>query len=774
MNIAIIFCSCRNAISRYIDLEPIRKEVIGEKDVVAAKILQGSCSIGDQESIVKVIKEKQANALIFVGCSPQYYEKQFQDIFFKNININPGMIKFVNIREQLVWVHKDQTEIALREKAMVMIRAALAEVRASKPIGIEKITNLKSALVIGGGISGMYATISLANQGFHVDLVEKSPYLGGRQLLMSKAFPRDDCSSCSMAPLINNVARLPNVRIHTNSVIKKVKGRSGHYMVTITQNPRYIEKSCTNCGQCMSVCPQYVENEYNYGLDTRKTLFHPTFGAFPIIPFINERDINYCRDECKQLCTKVCDTKSINLHMTPQDFEIETGAIITAIGYDMYQPDEYGYGTNRDILTIEQFERLLVSNGVYEGKVLKPSNRQPPKSIGFILCVGARQSNKVPYCSRYCCMATATAIKQAIEVLPNTKIYVFYRDIYAMGKSGEDYIKEVQAMKNVEWIRTIPEFIPDPEGKEINLQVYVAGGKLIMPFDMLVLVTPMVPNKDTEQIREIMGLSKTPEGYFKESDPLFSPIETYEEGKILAGSCIGPRTINECVVDGYAAASSVSRLLSGEIITQFVKISDVDKKVCGGCGICVKTCLFHACSIDETNKLSITDPSLCRGCGNCVAACPSGARDLLFSPTQSIYNYIDQLAKYKPPTGPKILGMLCEGCAYPAADTVGLSGLNYPINISSIRVPCSCRIDPRFVLHGLEQQFDGVLIGACHPENCQYIGGNYDMERRMDLLKTILQTKGISEQRVRVLFVSYLEGNRFKKDVEEFINILNK
>ena len=289
---------------------------------------------------------------------------------------------------------------------------------------------------------------------------------------------------------------------------------------------------------------------------------------------------------------------------------------------------------------------------------------------------------------------------------------------------------------------------------------------------MIVLATPMIPSSDTEALREMLGLSKTPEGYFKEADTMLAPISTHDEGKYLAGACIGPRSINEAVVDGYAAAASISRVLSGDEMTQFVKISDVDATICGGEGICVKTCYFHACSIDPDEKISVTDPTLCRGCGNCVAACPTGARDLLIYPSESIYKAIDALAEYQPPEGPKILGLLCDGCAYPAADQVGLAGKTYPLNLTIIRVPCSGRIDQRFILYAIEKGFDGIILGACHPENCHYIGGNYDLEKRVDLLKEILRSRGIEADRVKLLFISYLEADIFKKEVEDFYQIL--
>ncbi|NVM29141.1 MAG: hydrogenase iron-sulfur subunit [Candidatus Helarchaeota archaeon] len=780
MNIGTILCSCRGEIDSHLNVDKLKEFCQKQPDVKVTRVYEASCSIHDQEDLIKAAQDIEIDGLLFIGCSPKYYEKAFQEIFYEKLNINPGLIKFANIREQVAWAHRNQSEEQINEKSKAFILAALEELRTAKTIKTESVPNLKSVLVIGAGISGIHATLALANQGFYTYLVEKEPYIGGPQLRFSKAFPRDECSACALTPIINTLSRTPNVEIFPLSEVVKVRGRTGNYIITIKHHPRFVKEICNNCGQCIDVCKTNVPDKYNYKLIDKKVIHLPNFDPFPRLPFISQSDIQYCRNECSQLCAKVCDLKAIDLNEEEKEFDINVGGIITAIGYNMYQPNEYGYGMSKDILSLEEYERMLVSNGPFNGKILKPSNKEPPESIAFILCVGSRQTGKIPYCSRYCCMATATAVKQTVEKLPDTKIYIFYRDIYAIGKMGEEYIKETENFKNVEWIRAIPEhFHKKPEkykleSDEINLTITVAGGKLMIPFDMIVLATPMIPNKDTDKIRELLGLAKTPEGFFKESDMMLEPVSTYDVGKYLAGSCIGPRTINEAIVDGYAAAAGISRILSGNEITQFVTISDVDESICGGEGICVKTCFFHACSIDPEKKISVVDPTLCRGCGNCVAACPTGARDLLLFPSESIYRSIDILSEYQPPEGPKILGIMCNGCAYPAADQVGLTGKTFPPNISIIRVPCSGRIDPRFLLYAIEKGFDGIVLGACYPENCQYIGGNYDLEKRIDLLKELLKARGMEEKRLKILFISYLESEKFVKEIEDYVQMLNE
>jgi F420-non-reducing hydrogenase iron-sulfur subunit len=110
---------------------------------------------------------------------------------------------------------------------------------------------------------------------------------------------------------------------------------------------------------------------------------------------------------------------------------------------------------------------------------------------------------------------------------------------------------------------------------------------------------------------------------------------------------------------------------------------------------------------------------------------------------------------------PKILGLLCNWCSYTGADLAGTSRIHYPPNIRIIRVMCSARVDPTFVLDALSKGADGVLICGCHPGDCHYSEGNYKAMRRFILLKRLLKAYGIEPERVRLEWVSASEGQRF-------------
>ena len=118
---------------------------------------------------------------------------------------------------------------------------------------------------------------------------------------------------------------------------------------------------------------------------------------------------------------------------------------------------------------------------------------------------------------------------------------------------------------------------------------------------------------------------------------------------------------------------------------------------------------------------------------------------------------------------PNILGFLCNWCSYAGADLAGTSRMKYPTNLKSIRVMCSGRVDPAFVLEALRKGVDGVLIAGCHPGDCHYQSGNYKTNRRVKLLKKLLEELGIDPKRVRFEYVSASEGQKFATVVTEFV-----
>jgi len=123
---------------------------------------------------------------------------------------------------------------------------------------------------------------------------------------------------------------------------------------------------------------------------------------------------------------------------------------------------------------------------------------------------------------------------------------------------------------------------------------------------------------------------------------------------------------------------------------------------------------------------------------------------------------------------PNILGFLCNWCSYAGTDLAGTSRMKYPANLKSIRVMCSGRVDPSFVLEALRKGVDGVLIAGCHPGDCHYQSGNYKTNRRVKLLKKLLEELGIDPRRVRFEYVSASEGQKFASIVTEFVAEIKK
>jgi heterodisulfide reductase subunit A len=486
-------------------------------------------------------------------------------------------------------------------------------------------------MVIGGGIAGINAALDLADMGFKVYVVEQTETIGGYMALLDKTFPTLDCSICIEGPKMVDVGRHPNIEIISFADILKVDGHVGNFTVKIRKYPRYvIAKNCTGCGECRDACPIEYPNPADMNLGVRKAISVPFDQAVPLIYTINK---DYCI-ECYK-CVDACGARqAINFDQKPEEIEVNVGAIIVSIGYDMYNPQDmeaYGYGKFTNVFTALELERLLLAAGPTGGKVVRASDGQKPHSVAFIQCVGSRDVNKYEYCSGFCCMYTLKHSVMLKEKYKDTvQVYVLYTDMRSGFKGYEEFFNRAQKA-GVNFIRVKLEnrrVTENPETKNLKVHAETEDGRPVtVEAEMVVLANAAVPRKTAPELAKMLGISLGYEGFFAECQPKIRPTDTDVPGIFLAGACCGLKDIPYSVAQGSAAAGQAASVLNRE--NWFVEpiVAHVNEDLCSGCRICESVCGYNAIKVGKMNdrQLARVTDGLCRGCGICSSACPMDA-----------------------------------------------------------------------------------------------------------------------------------------------------
>jgi heterodisulfide reductase subunit A len=424
---------------------------------------------------------------------------------------------------------------------------------------------LGSALVVGGGIGGMQAALDLAASGIKVYLIDKKPAIGGVMSQLDKTFPTNDCAMCTMSPRLVEIGRHKDIEIITLSEVEKVEGVPGNFKVLIDKRARYVDVSkCTGCGTCVSKCPKSVPNRFNEGLSNRHAMHILYPQAVPNKPAIDKEHCLYFKTGKCKLCEKACEAKAINFDQKDEKIELDVGAIILAPGFQLFDAkvkEEYGLGRYPNVITSLAFERILSPSGPYAGKVVRPSDNNPPRRIAFLQCVGSRDFER-DYCSSVCCMyATKEAIiaKEHAEGL-ECDIDIFFMDIRAFSKGFEEYYQRAKRL-GVNYIRCRVPTIGDVPGTGNLIINYLTGDekKASCEYDMVVLSAGMEPPADTKGIAEKFGIGLN-EFNFCRTSPL-TPVRTTRDGIYVAGPFSGPKDIPETVTQASGAASMVLSLL---------------------------------------------------------------------------------------------------------------------------------------------------------------------------------------------------------------------
>jgi heterodisulfide reductase subunit A len=791
--VGVFLSDCGNELSEILDFDALTGFVKTVPNVVL--IARGSEFWRGKglQTLIDALKNGKINRVVVAETLPKLSEVNIAGAVEK-AGLNSYLVEVVDLKDHCAWPHRETPKEAT-EKAKAMLLAAIERAKLLEPLEKLEFPAHKSTLIIGGGIAGMQAAEDLADLGFEVNLVEKSPFLGGLAARAGRFFPTDDCAICIQSPssdvkTITHTSRkcvyrsgfteILNLNILTNSKVVAVEGVPGNYKVTVEKKPRYVnELKCVRCGKCTAVCPVEVPDEYNAKLKSRKAIYMNIPNVHPPVYVIDD---SVCKFYDCAKCVEVCPTNAVELDQKPEQKTFTMGSIVVSTGFqefDISAIKEYHHDDYPDVITNLELARMVDGFGPTAGVVIRPSNGKPAKKIVFIQCAGSRDRRYNPWCSSICCMISLKHASLIKSANPDADVSICYIDIRTTGREHEYYYERAREM-GIKFIKGRPtEVWKDTETGKLFVDVEDA---LLQKFleleaDLVVLASAMVPAEGTAELANILGLELDEDGFFKEYNAKLRPTETKLRGIYLCGGATFPKDAPTTSLHAHSAAIKAAKFLAKGKIVKDQRTAVINEDYCGDCEFCPVTCPYGAISLEPTTEphfVARINELLCEGCGVCVGTCPLNAIELKHSRPNQMLAQMKALMFLNGTSKPLVLAICCQECGHTAVDSSGMAKMTYPANVRVMKVPCTGILQVHQILEAFKAGAQGVMVVGCKSDGCHYEVGSMKAEKKMDLTKVLLKEYGIEPERLEMFKLVYIEGDQFAEAAQMMTERLTK
>ena len=329
--------------------------------------------------------------------------------------------------------------------------------------------------------------------------------------------------------------------------------------------------------------------------------------------------------------------------------EAQVGSIIVATGFEDYRPaaGEFGYGID-GVVTLAEYKAMLDHA---DGKLVKDG--RVIKNVVYVYCVGSRQQNGEDpnkYCSRYCCNAAVHASIEAAEIDRGVYQYHLFRDMRTYGKFEALYTEARE--KGSVFIRYSyaepPKIEKDASGRlKVTVKdLLTFGEEIVIPADIVVLVTGMVPRSNSSLV-DVLKLPVGRDKFFNEIHPKLRPVETVVDGVFICGTCQGPKNSAESVASALSAVTQSASILKKGYVELEPLIATVNPDKCQICDVCIGACPYTAIEKGQYQgkEVAVVNEAVCKGCGGCAPMCPQNAINLKGFTDDQMESMIDAMLK---------------------------------------------------------------------------------------------------------------------------------